>query len=362
MNKLSYSQINKFMFCPESYRLHYKEKVRDNRIHSALLFGSAVGKAVEELLKTNSLEASIDMFCDNWLMQTIDDVPTYLMDCTRLVYANSDYDPDLINEADWTYMEQELSILNPQVEVEKIYSEKDYIGWNFLPEDRKKILNTANWFSLRSKGIAMIKSFNEQIMPRIEHVYGTEIEVSLDNGQGDSIVGFADFVVKFQGYDKPIILDLKTSAREYDKDAVVTSPQLSLYLHSLSDRFEGTRLAGYVVLRKAIRKNKIKVCSICGHDGSGKSHKTCPNEINGKRCGGEWNITVDPKAEIQLMIDEIPQRTEEIVLDNFDYINTSIKNGVYHRNFSACIDSKRGKCPYYELCYRNSYDGLFKKE
>jgi glutathionyl-hydroquinone reductase len=61
------------------------------------------------------------------------------------------------------------------------------------------------------------------------------------------------------------------------------------------------------------------------------------------------------------VIDLIPEKTEQIVLENFDYINASIKNGVYHRNFSSCV-KPYGKCTFYNLCYKDSMDGLVKLE
>jgi glutathionyl-hydroquinone reductase len=59
--------------------------------------------------------------------------------------------------------------------------------------------------------------------------------------------------------------------------------------------------------------------------------------VDGVRCNGEWNSKLDPRIHVQVVIDLIPEKTEQIVLENFDYINASIKNGVYHRNFSSCV-------------------------
>jgi hypothetical protein len=122
-----------------------------------------------------------------------------------------------------------------------------------------------------------------------------------------------------------------------------------------------TRYAGYIVLNKAVRKNKKKVCSVCGHDGSGKAHRTCPAEdADGKRCGGTWNEEIDPEIFTQVIIDEIPERLEEIVLENTNMINACIKNEIFPRSLTSC-NATYGKCPYYELCFKNSEKGLLYK-
>ena len=87
----------------------------------------------------------------------------------------------------------------------------------------------------------------------VEEVLGTQVPINLENEKGDSIVGFADFVVKWKGYDKPIVFDLKTSSIDYAENAVKVSPQLALYVHDLKDKFH-TRTAGFLVLKKRIKK------------------------------------------------------------------------------------------------------------
>lgn len=365
-NSLSYSQLTKYMFCPASWEYHYKKKVRDTKLHAALPFGSAVGKAVEELVKTRDLFEAEQVFMTNWSAQEIEKDKPKVDLCTNpnLVYANSDFDFELIDKYDilaLNTMWKCSDVTDLQRKIEQVYKDKDYIGFDDLPKLQKEFLNSVNWFSMKTKGLVMLQSFNEHILPKITKVYGTEIKAELKNADGDEIIGYADIVCDFKGIDKPVVFDFKTSARDYEKDSVVTSPQLSLYLHALSDQFNDTRYAGYIVLKKQILKNKIKICRRCGYDASGGTHKTCPNEIVGNRCHGDFNTTIRPSATIQVLVDKIPERTEDIVMSNFDMINKSIKAGIFHRNFSNCIDSKRGKCPFYDLCYHNKMDGLYIK-
>jgi len=202
----------------------------------------------------------------------------------------------------------------------------------------------------------MLGAYAEQVLPKINKVLSVQEKVELPNDNGDSITGFVDLVADIKGHGV-VILDNKTSAMEYAMDSVVMSPQLSLYLHILEEKYN-TRKAGFIVLRKQIVKNRKKICSKCGHDGSGARHKTCDNVVDDVRCHGEWTETIDPKVNIQFIVDEIPERTEEIVLENMDNANQAIKNGVFTRNFTACSNTFGGDCVYKSLCFKDSMVNL----
>lgn len=358
-NRLSHSAASKFMDCPTAWKFHYKHKLRTPLQSSALLFGSAIDAAVTAMMKGGD-KTPEDVFAYEWRFQEINGKGTYLPNATNIVYANSDYDGELLHVEDINTLKETYRVENPLSEVDQIYDEKDALSYAGLPEDRKKLLNHANWLCLYRKGMLMLKAVREEILPNVEEVLGSQVYVKLENQQGDSIIGYADLVVKWRGYDVPIILDFKTSTREYDKDSVLTSPQLTLYVHALNEQFK-TRKAGFVIMYKTVMKNKTKHCLTCGHDGTGKQHKTCDNEASGTRCKGAWQITMNPKVRTQVIINDIPEQTENIVLDNMDYINQAITNGVFHRNFSSCI-KPYGKCAYYNLCYQGKDDELITLE
>lgn len=361
-NKLSHSSANIFQDCPKKWEYHYVKHLRSKTTTGALLFGSAIDAALNALMKNDGKDP-IKTFDYIWRFQEINGVKTYLPTATQVVYANSDWDEELLLQEDWDKVDELLLELyqtvgiNSKEEITKVYTEKEYAGFDGLPEDRKKLLNLSNWLCLYRKGLIMIEAVKRDVLPNIEEVLGVQEYVSLDNDNGDSVIGYADLVARWKGIKTPVILDFKTSSREYDKDSVLTSPQLTLYVHSLSEKFENTRQAGFIVLNKHIHKNKTKVCSECGKDGTGQRHKTCDAQIDGKRCNGEWTITLDPSVFVQILINEIPEQTENIVLENFDHINMSIKNGIFHRNLSSCI-KPWGKCSFYNLCYHNKKDDL----
>lgn len=205
----------------------------------------------------------------------------------------------------------------------------------------------------------MIRTFREKIQPKIKKVLALEKEIKLENDSGDIITGFADLVCEWED-GSTIVFDFKTSTKNYEDTSVLTSPQLSLYVFSLSEEYK-TRKAGYIVFNKKVIKNKTKICKNCGFNGTGGRHQTCPETIAGDRCGGPWLEKIKPEIFTQIIIDEIPQQTENIVIENIEHINTQIKNGIFIRNLGSCR-KPWGLCPYFSKCFYNSDEGLIKVE
>ena len=51
MNKLSFSQINKYNQCPRSYKLHYVDRLRERSATAYLAFGTAMDESLNAILK-----------------------------------------------------------------------------------------------------------------------------------------------------------------------------------------------------------------------------------------------------------------------------------------------------------------------
>lgn len=345
MSVLSHSACSKFQMCGQSYYYHYIERLRPTTTSAALMFGSVLDEALNVLL-TKSNDNADAAFIKAFTNQTMNGEMVHLPNCPNLVYAEADFDVELIKED----VSKDLERYNI------IKGEKKKQGFLNLPVEDRAFFNELNWLSLKAKGLLMIDAYKRKVLPLIEEVLAVQKKVSLDNNDGDSIVGYVDLVARIKGHGV-VILDNKTSASEYEEDSVLTSPQLALYTHILEEEYK-TRKAGYIVMRKNIIKNRKKTCSVCGHDGSGKSHKTCNNEAAGKRCGAKWNETIDPDVNIQFIVDEIPHKTEEIVMQNYDEINKAIKAGHFSRNFNTCRNVYGGPCPYINKCYRDNEKGL----
>jgi hypothetical protein len=336
--RLSHSAINRYLFCGESFRLHYHQGYRPKNISSALLFGKALDMAFEYILtgKNTITDKEIaneyEYFDYHWRSQYLNDTLTniYLNEDKYIHYSKTDLDYDLLTEE----------------EIQEAYQDNDKLSW----------------FSLRAKGHLMIDTFKREFLPKVKKIHSTQELIELENDQGDRTIGYCDAVLELEGYDKPIITDFKTAAKPYSEDSVQYSVQLSQYLHSLSYKYDNTRLAGYVVFSKSIAKNHEKICSKCGFDGSAGKFKTCNSIKNSVRCNGEW-IPTKPKALMQLIIDEIPEEVENLVIDNIDNVNTAIKMGIFTKNVNGCKDAGYGKpCDFFELCWKKDPSKLSKKE
>lgn len=356
MNRLSHSQVSKYQQCGKAYEFWYLKKIRPSKSRAALLFGTALDKAIGVLLdpKNNADTTELLTFDETWTWQEINGVRTYLPTCTSIVYSKSDYDKDLIHKHDEETVGYSLE------KIHEVMAKRLELGHNAITEEERKIANHTMWLCLYRKGCYMVRAFEEKVLHRLTKIHSTQEYIELDNGE-DKVIGYIDIVAEVEGYEEPIVLDLKTSAMEYGKDSVITSPQLSLYVHAVSQKYN-TRKAGYIVLNKNLIKNRKKVCSKCEFDGSGGRHKTCSNEVGGKRCNGEWKETVSPEVYVQFIVDEIPTQTEDLVLENIDDINTAIKTGHFTRNLSMCTNTYGGLCDYINLCYKGKMDDLIKQE
>lgn len=356
---ISHSKMMKAAECGEAYRNHYVLRLRPRAQSAALLFGSAIDAALTAML-SKSPKDPYETFEYWWNFQELNKVLTPLVKCTDIVYAESDFDIDLLEAEDFEKLKTGYALTDVPAEIKALYDEKDVMGFHNLPEERKVLLNHANWLCLRRKGHLIIEGVINEVLPNIEEVLGTQVQVDLENDTGDKIIGFADLVARWKGIAQPVILDWKTSARKYDKDAVIVSPQLSLYTFALGPIYE-TQMAGFIVLRKAIAKTKTKICSKCNYDGTGKKHKDCDQEVDGERCHGAWTETVKKKALIDIMIDRIPERAQSIVLENMTVVNKFIKTGEFHRNLNAC-KKNWGLCPYFNRCWKDNSADLIQLE
>lgn len=349
--RLSHSQASKFQDCSQAWDYHYKKRYRPTTKSSALFFGNVLDSAVEEYLNTKDKDKAIEVLNKEWSEGDINGNVMKLYDCTSIVYSNADYDADLLSKEDIATLTEEYGddVLD---QVKAVYKQKSAIGFDYLKKSSKVLLNKANWFSMLRKGLLMLDRAVELIDENVEEVLATQVKVNLENGEGDSIVGYADFVVKWKGYDKPIVFDLKTSSIEYAHDSAKNSAQLSLYLHDLRDTYD-TNTVGYMVLHKRVKKKRVKVCSVCGHDGTGARHKTCSAEVEGVRCNGAWDETLSFSIREQIIIDEPSPVVEKMIMNNMDAVTKSIKSEIITRNLMAC-EKPWGKCPYYSLCYKDT--------
>lgn len=359
-NNLSHSSVSKFQHCATAWKHHYVNRIRPIRSHAALNFGTAIDKAIEAFLKKEGSPEEI--FTKEWRFQNVNGKETYIPESIDIVYAESDFDKDLIDQSKLEMFKVTMDQITQAIDY------KEEKGYENIPDEIKRIANIGYWLTLHTKGLLMIEAYRETIIPKIVRVLSIQEKIELENGEGDKVIGFIDTVLEFLDHGN-VISDNKTSARDYKPESVRYSPQLTLYVNAVGEKYN-TRKAAFIVMSKQITKNKKKICKTCSHDGSDSRAKTCDQETiqvveskkgpieKSMRCNGEWNETIRPKARIQLIVDEIPEAAEDLVMSNIDDINNAIKTGIFTKNLSKCTDSYGRDCEFLKLCYEGKMDGL----
>lgn len=352
-NKLSNSSSNTYQACPQKYNLHYNKKYRPKRQSSALLFGSAIDLAFGNLLEGGN---GIDLFEKAWLHQEINKQVVYLKDSPVLAYYKSDLELCLLDDKDSEDLNTWLKENTPEtrnwdVVFNDIVNTLDFNSFDSLSFKKQQYYNLVFWTSLRKKGLLMIETLKEKVLPKITKVHSTQEEIKIKIGQeGDSITGFIDMVASWKSHEDDIVIfDLKTSSKPYEDDSVRKSVQLGLYLNAVGEKYQ-TKKCGYIVLGKKIIKNKTKYCSGCKEDGTGSRARTCDKKIDGKRCGKDWVESFNPEIMLQIIIDTIEPSFQSMVVDNFTEINKAVNSKIFVKNMQSCI-MPYGKCQYYSLCH-----------
>lgn len=324
-NRISFSKINLYQTCPKKYDLQHNQKIIPVEISSSLFFGGAVDKGLNELLVSRDISKAINVFEKSLKSITHNGKKVKLSTSNQVAYLPNDLQQGIL-----------------------------------LDEDNKLIEkgNRPEWVCLRRKGIIMIESYADYVLPQIQEVLVLQKKTVIKNEDGDELEGTLDLVVKING--KIYLLDHKTSSSDYLEDAATYSQQLSTYYQLNYDeyKFDGV---GFIVLKKNIWERKEKSCSVCGFDGSGSSFRTCNNLINNKRCDGEWIVKIFPKCFIDIILNDANQGTINLAMDSAEQTNKAIKEGIFPPNFNSCR-VKRGtavySCPYFNLCHHNSMEGL----
>lgn len=317
-NKLSFSRVQLFQSCGKKYALHYIEELRPIKTASALVFGKAIDIALNSLLIDKDLQKSKEIFKK--------ELKEISLNGEKIDVENSD-------KVEWKDGDLDLDLL--------------------LPDDKSK--QNLHFWSMFRKGIIILDSYNDFMLPKIKEVLVCQKVVNIENELGDIIEGQIDLIAHLND-GKIYLLDHKTSSYEYAEDSASKSTQLILY-HYLTKESYTIDGVGYIVLNKNIWKKKQKICSKCQFDGSGSNHRTCSNMIDKKRCNNEWLVKIDPKCFINVILNNINPLVESLVLDTFDGVNQQIKNKQFVPNLDSCM---RGKlvCNFFKLCHEGKYDNL----
>lgn len=312
-NKLSFTSVSTYQECPKKYYLHYKENLRPAREKSALYFGKCLDQSFNKLLEKGTLKEALNLFYDNWGKAP-----------DNLQYSKSDLDEDLLN----------------------------FKGYSIRDPDAR------NWQSLLLKGEMIIIAFYEKALPKIKEVIAVQKPISIKNPEGDEVSGILDLIVKWED-GKTYLMDNKSSSMPYTLTSAKESNQLVLYYYVENDNLKLDGV-GFIVFSKKINKNKVKTCSKCGKVGKGRE-KTCADVVGKTRCNGEFNISYNPEAEVQFILNTVDEKDEDRCIEMFDKANNGITNNNFEPNYKSCI-GKYGKCTFYDYCKSGTMEGLVKKE
>lgn len=347
---VSYSAASRFKTCPTKYYL--SKKYQSKLIPSALPLGKAIEAGVETLLLGGSLPEALTVFTMNWSSEDVKNSerrPIY--DNLAVEFYASDFDKSLIVEEK---AEQVQKWADELLKSDLAWQETfDNISTQMKKDESRvstaelTFYNRVMWFSCLTRGQIMIKAFYDKLLPKLTLLKddaGNPIkqrEVSIENEDGDKIVGYIDFVVKHVDYQEPIILDLKTAAYEYPEHALTTSEQLRTYVAAIGADL-GTRRAGYAVLIKKIVVEKS--CDKCGAKREGLA-KNC------KACGkGQYTKTTFD-GEVQFVTKKYEDSELEDVLSDYSSVITAIKTDVNFKVPGNCNQFNR-KCEFYDVCWK----------
>jgi len=325
MNRLSHSSISKYLECNRKYRHHYVERVRPKTIKSALVFGGCVDEGLNALHQGKTIEEAKELFLKEWSKFETD---------KSMIYSKSDLDKELLKHFDINYPDE-------------------------------------SWWSMLYKGYLMLEACQREVLPLIKEHIAVQKNITFKNDAGDEIVGILDLIIKSKD-DKIYLMDNKTSSVKYTDQSPKESQQLVLYYYIEKDSIPIDE-CGFFVYNKKINMQRVKKCKKCGTINE-SSHKTCnaqelvsqfvndKNELvtireRGSRCNGEFEVTYNPIAEVDVITNVITPEDEERVINDIDRANEGITNKEFEPNFEAC-EGKFGKCEYYKLCHESSVEGL----
>ena len=320
---LSISGYKKYMQCPKMYEYHYVDKDRPGSMTSALAFGSIMDDVINNILLNKETDPYTELA--RACIKVMHDPMMFYVD---------DLDVDLIN----------LDLIKVRA-MEKGWKGKDISSalksfmkdQDSLSEGQLNVLQLAVWTSLHTKGKAMLDGFIKWVLPTIDTVH--DVQKHLVSKQGD-VHGYLDFTCTLKD-GRRVLFDIKTSKSSYDRDAVLKSPQLALYCG-----IEKYDYAGFIVLNKTMKKNKVKTCKNCSDVRiEGGNTKKCPS------CKETLEFTVSPTSYVQVLIDRMPARNINLTAEAMRATIENIRENSFTRNLDTCSWVFGKPCITFDKCW-----------
>ena len=343
---ISYSRAETWKECPYKDWLKYDQHVRPLEEGASLFFGGCIDNALGFLLnckKEGKEDIGLTSFKELFLVDK-DRGWNNAFDSSKHRYSRADYDDDVLWLADDKALlkkwEEELKVKT--FDVLKDEKQKKY---KVFSGNKLTFFNRICWLSLKRKGQLMLDAFAKEILPKIKKVIAVQHAIVGEIGDIAEAKGYIDLICEYEGYDKPIIFDIKTSGMVYEDDSIHFSHQLQTYLAVVGPDLE-TDFAGYIVLLKFMKKKEV--CSSCGGIKTTR-HRTCNAETATKgRCNGKWSTI--PEGHTQVQVKEISKEVQAEALQGLANIAVTINNGLIWKDLGSC-KGKYGLCDMFFLCH-----------
>lgn len=363
--KVSNTQRSLYLQCGRKYYYRYKKKMRPRNKGSALFFGTAFDQASDVLFHQRDLELAKQRFSEIWFAQE---------DNLSCKFSKTDLDMRILETSDWAKLSavaDNLNVSNAKKaylkdgDIEKLVKEikkmKDQSFMRDLTIEEERFLHYAHILGMLRKGFLMLESFYYNILPKISKVISTQTKVDISNGLGDEINGYIDLLCEMEGFELPngrklvagdlVVADVKTAGVTYwnKLDNLDESDQLDTYLASPQvQSISATNLICYMAVAKQVSKDEKFYCQTCNHEKS-TSHKTCNNEIDGKRCNGNWAGSIKYFCDHKIVIGERDLNEAIQVYGDYDMVVRGIQAEVFPRNRESC-DAYGSVCEYKSIC------------
>jgi len=366
--RLSHTQRECYTLCGKKYYYRYVKKLRPKAKGSALYFGTAFDNATERLLTGVSLAEVEQKFLDEWMAHE----GNY-----NVKFSKTDYTSKVLSESDVNKLESVMGSMPSSKEKTEAKGVIDYIAKlvktdnNQYVRDLKPVeeefLHLATLLSMYRKGVLMLRSFNDKLLPLVTEVIATQYPIDIKHPEGHNIIGYIDLVCVMEGFRLPngyvltkddvVIIDIKSAGpmswKKYDDTQ--DQPQLDTYLAALTLEGKYTpKHVGYFVTSKTVANDAIKACTKCGHI-KDSMHRTCNKALPEGRCGGDWDEINNFYSESKAVVAERNTQEALIIMNDFDDTLVGIQAGVFPRNRSSC-EAFGGICE-----YKNGVCGKFFK-
>jgi len=321
---LSNSQINTFTDCNRKWYIDKVQRIRPAYLSSPLYFGSIIDETIEHILLKKE-GSHLDTFYEKLNNFQVNGSDKKMPDDLLSVrFGAGDVDANLVEQkhVNDACDRLKIDILDRDEFLE--YCKQKRKRKSALDPIEQYLFNHIAWVSVEQKGLMIVAKLAEWIEENVAEVHSVQKKIEISNENGDSFIGFLDFVVSLK-CGKKVLMDLKTSSNPnayYPEDSAAKSVQLGIYSQQ-----EDIKDVAYLVADKKIRVREPRV----------------------RLKYVEGIITEEWLDEVFDMIEEATEAIKEKLPKGAE---------AFEKNLDSC--NKYSGCEYRGLCEKGSMKGLEK--